>query len=73
MVRIRDMHQQLLVGVAAELGFGIEALVPGLLANLAPRARRGFVQRVDGTEVDLLVDVVLQGRSDVVGMIVCSV
>lgn len=63
---VRDVHQQLLVGIAAEFGLRTQSLVPCLLANLASRTRGALVQSVDGVKVDLFVEAVLQSRSDVV-------
>lgn len=67
------MHQQLLVGIAAEFGLGVQSLVPGLLANFASRARGALVQRVDGVKVDLAVEAVLQSRCDIICVIVGAV
>ena len=67
------MHQQLFVGIAAELGLGVQALVPGLLADLASRARGALVQCVGGVKVDLSVEAVLQSGCDVVRVIMSAV
>jgi hypothetical protein len=63
---VRDVHQQLLVGIAAEFWFRIQSLIPSLFANLASRTRGALVQSVDGVKVDLSVEAVLQSWSDVV-------
>ena len=70
---VRDVHQQLLVGIAAEFGLGIQSLVPGLFANVASRARGALVQCVDGVKIDLSVEAVLQCWRDVVRVIMGAV
>jgi hypothetical protein len=70
---VRDVHQQLLVGIAAELGLGVQSLVPRLFADFASRARGALVQCVDGVKIDLAVEAVLQGWRDVVRVIVGAV
>lgn len=67
---VRDVHQQLLIGITAEFGLRIQSLVPCLLADLASRTRGALVQSIDGVKVDLFVEAVLQSWSDVVRMIV---
>jgi len=66
---VRYVHQQLLVRIAAEFRFSVKPLCPCLLHYPRPRSRLRLVQRVDGGEVDLLVDVVVQRRRDVVGVV----
>lgn len=66
------MHEELLVGVTLQLRFGLQSLSPCLLHDLAACSRLGFIQRVDGGEVNLLVDVVLERGREVVGVIVCG-
>jgi hypothetical protein len=66
---VRDVHQQLLVGIAAELWLGVQSLIPGLFADLASRTRSTLVQCVDGVKVDLSVEAVLQGRRNIVRVI----
>lgn len=56
---VRDVHQQLLVGIAAEFGLRVQSLVPGLFADSTARARGALVECVDGVKVDLSVEAVL--------------
>lgn len=69
-VNSRDMHQQLLVRIALQFRLIVQSLRPRLLHHF--RAASGFtlIQCVDRAEVDLLVDVVLQRRSEIVRMVV---
>ena len=67
-----NVHQQLLICVAAELGLRAEAVSPGLLYDLGARARLAFVQGKNRGEVDLFVDVVLDGGGEVIGMVMRS-
>lgn len=69
----RNVHQKLLVGVRGKLWLGIQALVPRLLAYFAPHPRNRLVQSVDGAEINLLVYVVLQRRSDIIRVVVSTV
>lgn len=67
------MHQQLLVGIAAEFGLRVQSLVPGLFANVASRARGALVQCVNGVKIDLSVEAVLQSWCDIVRVVVGAV
>jgi len=64
------MHQQLLIRIALQLGLGVQSFGPCLLHDLRAGPRLGFVERVDGAEVDLFVDVVLERRGQVIRVIV---
>jgi len=70
---VRDVHQQLFIGIAAEFGLRVHSLVPGLLADFTSRARGALIQCVDGVKVDLSVEAVLQSGCDVVRVIMGAV
>lgn len=67
------MHEQLLVGIAGELGFGLEPFGPGFLDDGLAGVGVGFVERGDGVEVDVLVERVLKGGCYVVGVVMVVV
>lgn len=67
---IRDVHEQLLVGIALELWLGFELFNPCLLDNLRPGLRLALIQCGDCAEVDLLVNVVLQRGRQVISVVV---
>lgn len=67
---VRYMHQKLLIRIAHKLRLLVHSLLPRFLTYLAPRPWTGFVECIDGAEVDLLVDVVLKRWRNVVAMIV---
>lgn len=70
---VRDIHEQLLIRVALQLRLRIHTLVPSLLDDGHARARRAFVQRFDLVELDLPVEICLEGGRDVVRMVVVVV
>ena len=65
-----DDHEELLVCAAFQLGCGIEALRPGLLADCAAAVGFIFVEGDELAEVDLFVEEVLERGGDVVGVVV---
>lgn len=67
---VRDVHQQLLISIAFELRLGLESFRPCLPDDLGPRSRLALVERRDGAEIYLLVDVILQRRRQVILVIV---
>lgn len=67
---LRDVHEQLLICIALQLRLFIKPLAPRFLHDFRSAPRLALVQRVDGAEVDLLVDVVLQRGCEIVGMVV---
>lgn len=64
------MHEQLLIRVALQLRLSIQPLIPCFLDDFGTAARVTLIERVDCTEVDLLIYVVLESWGQVVGMIV---
>ena len=66
----RDMHQQLLVRITLQFGLLVQSLSPCLLYDLCTASRFALVQCIDRAKVDLLVDVVLQRRSEIVRVVV---
>lgn len=64
------MHQELFVGIAFQDWLFAEAFIPGLLYDCCSGARLSLVQRGDAFKVDLLVEIRLQGRFKVMGMVV---
>jgi len=66
----RDGHEQLLVYVACQLRLCIQPLRPGLFQNGSARTRLGFVQRHNLVKVDLPIEIRLESRCQVVGVVV---
>lgn len=66
------VHEELFVRVALQGRFRIETVCPGFLEDERSRARGGFVEGLDGAEVDLVVDVVLESGGQVVRVVVCA-
>lgn len=66
----RHRHEDLFIGAALQLGFGVEALGPCLLADCATAVGFIFVERDELGEVELFVEDVLEGWSDVVAVVV---
>jgi len=60
----------LLVYIACQLWLRIQPLRPGLFHNGRARTRLGFVQRHDLVKVDLLIEIRLESRCQVVGVVV---
>jgi hypothetical protein len=70
---LRHSENELLVGIAGKLGTGFHSLGPCLLQDACGGARFGFVEACYGTEVDLLVEEILEGGSDVVVVVMVVV
>lgn len=66
------VHEELFVRVALQGRFRVETVCPGFLEDERSRARGGFVEGLDGAEVDLVVDVVLESGGQVVRVVVCA-
>ena len=66
------MHEQLLICITLQFWLRIESFRPCLLYNFGTTARLALIQRVDCAEVDLLVDLVLHSRREVVRVVVGS-
>lgn len=66
----RDVHEQLLVGVAGQLGVLAQPLGPRLADNGAAAVADRLVERRDLVKVDLLVEAVLERRRDIVRVVV---
>lgn len=66
------VHEELFVRVALQGRFRVETVCPGFLEDERSRARDGFVEGLDGAEVDLAVDVVLESGGQVVRVVVCA-
>lgn len=64
------VHEELFVRVALQGRFRVETVCPGFLEDERSRARGGFVEGLDGAEVDLVVDVVLESGGQVVRVVV---
>jgi hypothetical protein len=63
----------LFVGAALQLGFGVEALSPCLLADCAAAIGFIFVEGDELGEVELFVEDVLKGWGDVITVVVAIV
>ena len=70
---VRNRNQQLVVCIALQHGFGIEALSPSLLNDLVTGIELGLVESRDLLKLNLLVQQILQGRFDIVGMVMGAV
>lgn len=66
------VHEELFVRVALQGRFRVETVCPSFLEDERSRARGGFVEGLDGAEVDLVVDVVLESGGQVVRVVVCA-
>lgn len=66
------VHEELFVRIALQGRFRVETVCPGFLEDERSRARGGFVEGLDGAEVDLVVDVVLESGGQVVRVVVCA-
>jgi hypothetical protein len=66
---LRNSHQDLLISITNQLRLRIQPLIPRLLDNRHPRPRLAFIQCDDLIEVDLGVEIGLQGRREVVGVV----
>lgn len=64
------VHEELFVRVALQGRFRVETVCPGFLEDERSRAGGGFVEGLDGAEVDLVVDVVLESGGQVVRVVV---
>jgi hypothetical protein len=69
----RNTKQELFVGVARQLRFRIEALSPGFLEDARAGTGFGFVEAIYSTEIDLVVEEILECRSGVIGVVVVVV
>lgn len=63
------MDDQLLICIALDFRLGVQPLRPRLLENLATTTSCDFIECPASTEVYLLVQVVLEGRVDVVAVV----
>lgn len=70
---LRHVDDDLLVGVTRQLRLLLQPLSPRLLHDGLARARRRLVHCVDGVKVYVLVQAVLDGGCDVIGMIMLVV
>jgi len=70
---LRNVHEQLLVRIRAQLWFQIQPLSPRFLAYFRSGSWRRLVQCIDCIEVDLLVNVILNCWREVVRMIMSAV
>lgn len=69
---VRDVHEQLLVGITAQFRIVCESLCPSLAADSLPRIRCRFIECRYCVKVDLLIQALLERRSDVIRVIVIS-
>ena len=70
---VRHINQNLLIHITRQLGHRTQPLRPRLAHDGAGRPVLGLVERRDLVEVDVLVEGELQGRGDVVRVVVLGV
>lgn len=67
---VRNEHKHLFIRITDKFGLRIHTLWPTLFDNLGARIEFEFVQGADLLEFDLLPDERLEGRFDIVGVVV---
>lgn len=70
---VRNKHQHLFICITNKFGLSIHTLWPTLFDNLGARIEFEFVKGADLFEFDLLPDECLEGRFDIIGVVVAAV
>lgn len=73
MIDVRNEHEHLFICIANKLWLCVHPLRPSLFDNLGSRIELEFVQGTDLFEFDLLPDERLEGRFEIVGVVVAVV
>lgn len=69
---LRNEHEHLFICITNKFGLRIHTLWPTLFDNLGARIEFEFVQGADLFEFDLLPDERLEGRFDIIGVVVVA-
>lgn len=70
---VRNEHEHLFICITNKFRLRIHTLWPSLFDNLGARIEFEFVQGADLFEFDLLPDERLEGRFDIIGVVVAAV
>lgn len=70
---VRNEHEHLFICITNKFRLRIHTLWPTLFDNLGARIEFEFVQGADLFEFDLLPDERLEGRFDIIGVVVAAV